>query len=493
MTSPQIRIWHLMLLLVATLVTPQAHAVTVFTVDTVVDQIDDDTTDGRCHTATNACSLRAAIMQANYLSVPLTRIDLPAGTYLLTRPPTAGDGEDGGDLNFSLPVNPEQIVDIVGEGSASTIIDANQSDGVIYIAPTRIVNISGVTIRNGYPTIGSGGGIFNYGALTITDSTIEDNQGYFGGGIRNAGTNTVSLTRCVIQHNSAHTGAGIDNEGTLILDHSIIRSNVAEYQGGGLYVGVYSYTTVRDSNFSDNNAQFGGAIYNDNTHQNRVFILASTLSRNSANDSGGGIENAGYLYVVSSTISGGYANKNGGGIGNSCAAFLYNTSVIDNDADHDRDESGGIGGGIYTGAFAQFTTFNSLIAANTLFNAPIYDDCNGIVQAYGWNLFGEIASCTFTGNGAAAHGLVSLNTIGPLQDNGGPTPTHALLPGSEAIDSTYAQGCIDQNGALLATDQRGATRVVSAVFGNPRRCDVGAFEYGATSPLDDLIFENGFD
>jgi len=216
--------------------------------------------------------------------------------------------------------------------------------------------------------------------------------------------------------------------------------------------------------------------------------MESTLSQNSASASGGGIANGGDLYVVNSTISGGYANTSGGGISNFHTAFLYNTSVIGNDADHDRDENGGIGGGIYNSS--QFTAVNSLIAGNTIGNTPIYDDCDGIVQVYGWNLFGEIAGCTFTGNGAAARGLVSLNTIGPLQDNGGPTLTHALLPGSEAIDSTYTQGCIDQNGTLLTTDQRGAPRVVTAIFGNPRRCDVGAFEYGA---IVDLIFKDDFE
>jgi CSLREA domain-containing protein len=492
MTNPQIRICHLLLLGIATLAIPGLHAETIFTVDTLADQLDDDVSDGLCHTPTNACSLRAAIMQANHSTVPLTRINLPAGTYVLTRPPTGSDGEDSGDLNLAVPLNAGQTIDIVGAGSTSTIIDANQSGGVIYIAPNRMANISGVTIRNGYKPTSSGGGVIVYGTLAITDSTIEDNHGYLGGGILNQGTNTVSIVRCVIQHNSAHTGAGIDNEGTLNLDHSVVRSNVAEYQGGGLYVGLYAYATVRDSTFSDNNAQLGGAIYNDDNHQNRVFIVASTLSQNWASDSGGGIENAGYLYVVSSTISGGYANKNGGGIGNSYAAFLYNTTVVGNDADHDRDENGGIGGGVYN-PFAQFVAVNSLIASNTIGNTPIYDDCDGIVQVYGWNLFGEIAGCTFTGNGATARGLVSLNTIGPLQDNGGPTPTHALLPGSEAIDSTYTQGCIDQNGAPLATDQRGAPRVVTAIFGNPRRCDVGAFEFGATPPVEDLIFKNGFE
>ena len=81
-----------------------------------------------------------------------------------------------------------------------------------------------------------------------------------------------------------------------------------------------------------------------------------------------------------------------------------------------------------------------------------------------------------------------VDTIGPLQDNGGPTPTHALLTNSEAIDNTIdSLGCVDETGSQLATEQRGAPRVAGA------RCDVGAFEYDAVVPVPDRLFEDGFE
>ena len=120
-------------------------------------------------------------------------------------------------------------------------------------------------------------------------------------------------------------------------------------------------------------------------------------------------------------------------------------------------------------------------------NSPIDDDCNGPLEVYGWNLMGNMSGCTFTGNGNAARGTVSLNTIGPLQDNGGLTLTHALLAGSEAINSTNNQGCIDYDSSKLTTDQRGAAR------GAGLECDVGAFEYGAVVSAGDEIFKNSFD
>jgi hypothetical protein len=158
---------------------------------------------------------------------------------------------------------------------------------------------------------------------------------------------------------------------------------------------------------------------------------------------------------------------------NSILAALYNTTIIDNDADHDRDVNGGIGGGVYSEAGARFIVVNTLIAGNTLFNAPIYNDCDGMLEVYGWNLLSEVTRCTFSGNGIASWGGISLNKIGPLQSNGGPILTHALLEGSSAIDTTIdSLGCVDETGALLTTDQRGFARPVGV------RCDVGAFEYG---------------
>ena len=114
----------------------------------------------------------------------------------------------------------------------------------------------------------------------------------------------------------------------------------------------------------------------------------------------------------------------------------------------------------------------------TINNALIPEDCSGTLEVYGWNLLGDLSGCTFTGNGISSRGTIPLNTFGPLQDNGGPTLTHALLAGSTAIDSTYAQGCVNETGATLTTDQRGAAR------GAGVSCDVGAFEY--VSPVATL-------
>ena len=197
-----------------------AHADALFSVDTLADQVDDDVGDGQCHTSANRCSLRAAIMQANHLGEPgLTIIQLPAGTYTLTRAPSGTNGEDNGDLNLAAPAAAGQTLSLIGAGAASTIIDANHLDRVLAIETGRTARISGVTIRNGTRAGNSlGGGIFNRGSLTITDSVIEGNR--------------------------ADEGGGIDSSGILTMARCTVRSNVAQ-AGGGMY--VYGDTRVRDN------------------------------------------------------------------------------------------------------------------------------------------------------------------------------------------------------------------------------------------------------
>lgn len=410
-----------------------AFADVLFTVNTTADLIDDNVGDGACHTSVNNCSVRAALMQANHLTnTGVAVVLLPAGTFLLSRPPQGANGEDSGDLYLGAPAVAGQSVSIIGAGATHSIIDANHIDRVLEIETGRTVHLSGLTLRNGTRVgNGLGGGIFSRGDLTISDSAIEGNV--------------------------AAEGGGIESGGALLIERSSVRSNRAQY-GGGMYV------------------------YGD------TRIEASALFSNAASPgSGGAIFNAGVLRVTSSTLSQNAADTNGGAIFSNYQTSLFSSSIVNNDADHDRDENGGDGGGIYFAysAGASFNILNTLFAANTVLDAPIYNDCastgTGTVQAFGWNLFGDATGCTIVG----PWGSVTPATIGPLGDHGGPTWTHALLAGSEAIDSpSGGSSCVDGDGEDIQTDQRGAARVTGT------RCDIGAFEYGSAL---DVILRNGFD
>jgi hypothetical protein len=101
---------------------------------------------------------------------------------------------------------------------------------------------------------------------------------------------------------------------------------------------------------------------------------------------------------------------------------------------------------------------NTVVADNT---APGDPDLNGLLTSQGHNLIGNPAG----GSGFVLSDLANVNPLlGPLQDNGGPTQTMALLPGSPALDAGNSR--INTS----ATDQRGLPRVVGATI------DIGAFE-----------------
>ena len=426
-----------------------------FVVNSTLDQPDDLTMPGTCHTSANTCTLRAAIMQANRATGLGAIILLPAGIYSLTISFTGLDGEANGDLNLTTPATGSPKITITGAGAGSTIIDANQIDRVFHIHPGRVASISDVTIRNGYyvPNVNAyGGGVYNEGSLTMINSTISANKAAsYGGGISNSNIGILSVINSTIRQNYADfAGGGIYNEGSLDVLNSTLSENTARRAGGGVSNGGNGLDTGRmkmsKSTIYGNGSYDGGGIYSSNL--NLLFVINSTISQNYANNNGGGI----------------YASKY------STLVALYNTSVIDNDADHDRDQLGGVGGGLYSEAGARFMVVNTLIVGNTIFNSPISDDCNGVLEAYGGNLLSTMTGCTIPNFSNAIETIFT--ATGPLQNNGGPTWTHALLPNSDAINNTYdSLGCVDETGAKLTTDQRGAPRPVGA------RCDVGAFEY----------------
>lgn len=397
-------------------------------VNTTADLVDDNAGNGVCHTSANTCSLRAAIMEANRSSVAGARIVIavPAGTYRLTIAPSGSNGDDTGDLNLTAPSS-GQSISIIGAAAASTIIDANQIDRALRIQGwnANVATIARLSIRNGLAVNNDGGGILLRNSTgVIEDSLIEANQSRHGGGI------------------------AVDN-GVLSVVRSTIRSNTAVGQGGGLFTSGHS--TVRDSTLHGNGAQQGG-----------------------------GIQNIAELYLINTTLSGNHAYADGGGIYNSAESFVYNTSIVDNDANH-QSQMLGTGGGVFT-VGPRFVIVNTLIVGNTTHGSFPWD-CNGTLEAYGSNLLsviGGIQNCTIANPFVWA--LMERVTLGPLRNNGGPTATHALLPGSFAINATNSQGCVGPSESPLHTDQRGLPR------GMGEACDVGAYEFAAG-----IIFESSFE
>ncbi len=230
--------------------------------------------------------------------------------------------------------------------------------------------------------------------------------------------------------------------------------------GGGIYVGGGGALDMKNCMVSDNKvgaASGGGILAMQGT---TVNIAGSTISANVAGNSGGGFRSMGAADIVNSTFSGNAVTDwMGGAIFHTDGVMhLVNTTVVHNTAPP------GASGGIFVGTFTEgsptLTLVNNLIAGNSeaqCFYAPWG---SGMVNAssLGNNLVSDV-SCF-----PVANDLVLTDAmIGPLVDNGGPTLTHALLPGSLAIDAADDAAC-------PAVDQRGVARPQGD------HCDIGAFE-----------------
>lgn len=470
-----------------------------FNVNDNRDTVDLNPGNGSCLTVNGTCTLRAAVMEANHYIVAV-QINLPAGVYTLGAP-SGSDGDDTGDLNIVSVLN-SPLVSIVGAGAATTIIDGNMTDGVFYIESDRTVFISGVTVRNGKAS-SSGGGIYNFGNLTLSDSTMLANSASFGGGLENQGTAVV--TRVAINGNSATYGGGIYNQGSLAVSQSVLDANTGDYgaglatfsmttasldfttlsankvtaYGGGIYSG--GSVALDHSSLTGNEAVIdGGGIYN--TSGSTLQILRSTIADGKA-ARGGGVFNSGSLFVINATVSQNTSTGFGGGIGNDGTGNVYNSTIAYNTAGFSSGISG-FGGGIYNNPVGTFNVRNTIVAKNYSPSFGFYDDCNGTVGSYGVNRFLAGTYCVVVQVGSGNHnGLVSLLELGPLKDNGGPTRTIALVPISNGDVIDQAEPCVGPNGAtdFLTTDQRDRPRIIGA------SCDIGAFEY---DPGD--IFASGF-
>jgi CSLREA domain-containing protein len=248
---------------------------------------------------------------------------------------------------------------------------------------------------------------------------------------------TVAISGVTITNGKSDVGAGIKYaSANVTISASVIASNAATGNGGGLYTDVDSTLTLTNSTVSGNTAAAGAGFFHNTT-----------------------------LNVVNSTVSANIASLGGGGIYNKTGvANITNSTITNNTAS--------TGGGILTEAtgFGQMSNLrNSIVALN---NAGIDPDCNGTVVSQGYNIVGAV---TFFPATTGDHVGVTANqlNLGVLGDNGGPTQTHALGSGSLAIEAGHSSG--------YTTDQRGLSRPVdsTAIANVGDGSDIGAYEVQA--------------
>ncbi|PKB63843.1 MAG: hypothetical protein BZY80_05370, partial [SAR202 cluster bacterium Io17-Chloro-G2] len=278
-----------------------AYAATI-TVNTTSDVSADD----------GECSLPEAITAANS--------DTASGA--MTGECAAGSGDDTIAFSVTLPgtitltsgeLPISNNLTINGPGAGSLTIDGNASSRIFSVGSGVTVSITGLTLTNGNDL--RGGGIFNFGDLTLTDITVSGNTAI-----------SVSL----------RGGGGIHNSGTLSLSNSTVSGNTSSSIGGGITTERIATLTLSNSTVSGNSATLlgggGGGIFN---FGGTLSLSNSTVSGNSTPRfaSGGGINHrAGTLSLSNSTVSGNTASAGGGIVIRRGTVTLSNSTVSGNTA-----------------------------------------------------------------------------------------------------------------------------------------------------------------
>jgi predicted outer membrane repeat protein len=169
--------------------------------------------------------------------------------------------------------------DVILDGEGNLTLDANQSHSVLSVRSGVTAELRRVTVTGGL-TYHGGGGIYNHGVLTLTNSTVSGNAAEFwphsiyGGAISNHGV--LTLTNSTVSGNTSYlNGGGIENWGVATLTNSTVSGNTARY-GGGIY-SQRGTLTLTNSTVSGNTAQHGGGIYSQG---GTLTLTHSTVARN---------------------------------------------------------------------------------------------------------------------------------------------------------------------------------------------------------------------
>jgi hypothetical protein len=378
---------------------------------------------------------------------------------------TFAPGIVGNTLYLSGSLYIDKDVIIYGPGASALSLVAGPGQRLLEVGSRKTV-ISGFTFRDCSSLSEDGengsdgsseraGAIINFGDLFMSDCIISNNviHGGNGGNVTGLGLAgdggkaqggaignywMLYMTRCIVASNSATggargtaTGGGSDGTG-------------GDAYGGAIYSegGVFLTNCTIYGNYAGGGAgngfSSGGGIYNYSTMLN---LINCTIAQNTAfSGTGGGVYDGGATGIYRHTTIASNSASSGGGLYVS-GADMGNTIVAANDAGTGRDMQGGY----------------------------VSSDYNFIGWGNGWYNIGPLDHTFITADAM----------LGPLQNNGGPTPTMALLPGSPAIDSGKSFG--------IMVDQRGRTRPFDfaelANVSGGDGSDIGAFEVGGGAIL----------
>jgi hypothetical protein len=351
----------------------------------------------------------------------------------------------GGPFTFSCDgpttiVTSEEIPidnDVLLDGGGNLTVEGNHGDTLFRVTEDTTAELHGFTMTNASMGVwvaesstltmssclvaqSAGEGIYSRGTLRVVDSVVSAM------GVMNDHGPMLTVADSVV--------SWIDNQGTSAMVSGSTIATIGNYGTATM--------TVTDSTISS------GGISNSGT----LALIGCTVSGNTGR-LGGGIYNIeGRLEITNSTISGNQATQLGGAIYNSGTVILTNATIAGNTAAGESDAS------IFMLRTGVVQSSASLIDGE----CGQYEGLEATWISVGYNIESPGDTCGFDQTGDQAS--VPDPMLGPLQNNGGPTETHALLPGSPALDRIPVVDC------EVSDDQLGVARPQGPA------CDVGAFE-----------------
>lgn len=452
-----------------------------------------DLNDGSC--TASVCSLRDAVVAADTAGGAST-ITVPAGTYKLTIASTGADDPTTGDLD----INNDASVTINGDGSGSTIIDANHIDRAFAVQSGASLSISAVTIENGASLDASpsdhstdyeyGGAIYNDGTLSVTNSTLDHNEAYGYGGAIYAGSGAVSTTvsgsDVSYDNVEEYYGGGIEvDAGNMSVSNTTVDHDAAnDYYDGGLVWDSTGVGSVTNSAIDYDSGYYAGGL--GDYASGSLAVSGSDISHDSGQSaytesSGGGIyyDGSGSLSVTGSSIS---DDADGFGAGvylaGTGAVTLSQDTLADDSATYYEDSFGG-GVDDENGAGAVTMSADTFDSNSGTYGAAVYfegtseqltnDTFDGNSGYYGASIYLEKAGATLLndtiahGNGVEGGGIYKpdlataiTNTIVADNQGGdcydGPAGTSTDKGNNLDSDSTCFGTTPESSGDLVSTD-----------------------------------------
>lgn len=369
------------------------------------------------------------------------------------------------NLPFVGNENPSHDIKLVIDGNGFALNGANQYRSGLLIYPQTVVTFRNIGFVNGWyrnpysDSSSQPGGALNFMSMsrrlpsivTMQNVFFENNSAYgSGGAIYNSGAD-LTITNSVFRGNNASSGGAlISGARSIAISDSVFTNNIAAY-GGAMYLGSGIVTLTRVTLNDNYGSSDGGAIHL--REYANLTLRDSLISNNRAGNNGGGLFswNNTSLNLINTTMSGNHGNIGGGmrlyGTG---AQVILNSTIVNNTS--------------LTGAQNISRSGGTVSIANTIISNDGVNCDEGVVVSGGYNVVSD-ATC---GTPTTGDQFNIDPQLAPLADNGGPTLTHALLPGSPAIDAGSNAGIPSD----MINDQRGAgfPRIRGAAV------DVGAFE-----------------